>query len=75
MDDIKISLDASGGGQLPAVVRVDGVVDTMTAGELENVMNSLIDQKRFNIIVAPTASVSGSVPMPMLGLATHALAS
>jgi anti-sigma B factor antagonist len=51
VDDIKISLDASGGGQLPAVVRVDGVVDTMTAGELENVMNSLIDQKRFNIIV------------------------
>lgn len=51
MDDIKISLDASGGGQLPAVVRVDGVVDTMTAGELENVMNSLIEQKRFNIIV------------------------
>jgi anti-sigma B factor antagonist len=36
---------------MPAVVRVDGVVDTMTAGELENVMNSLIDQKRFNIIV------------------------
>jgi anti-sigma B factor antagonist len=51
VDDIKISLDASGGGQLPAVVRVDGVVDTMTAGELENVMNSLIEQKRFNIIV------------------------
>jgi anti-sigma B factor antagonist len=51
VDDIKISLDASGGPQLPAVVRVDGVVDTMTAGELENVMNSLIEQKRFNIIV------------------------
>lgn len=34
-----------------AVVRVDGVVDTMTAGELENVMNSLIEQRRYNIIV------------------------
>jgi anti-sigma B factor antagonist len=51
MDDIKISLEAPGGGHSPAVVRVDGVVDTMTAGELENVMNSLIEQKRFNIIV------------------------
>lgn len=51
MDEIKISLDASGGSGAVAVVRVDGVVDTMTAGELEKVMNSLIDQKRYNIIV------------------------
>jgi len=51
VDEIKISLDASGGTGSVAVVRVDGVVDTMTAGELEKVMNSLIDQKRYNIIV------------------------
>jgi anti-sigma B factor antagonist len=51
VDEIKISLDASDDPGGIAVVRVDGVVDTMTAGELENVMNSLIDQKRFNIVV------------------------
>jgi anti-sigma B factor antagonist len=51
VDDIRISLEASGDTSSVAVVRVDGVVDTMTAGELENVMNSLIEQKRYNIIV------------------------
>lgn len=51
MDEIKISLNATDDPGGVAVVRVDGVVDTMTAGELENVMNSLIDQRRFNIIV------------------------
>ena len=51
MDEIKISLNASDDPGGVAVVRVDGVVDTMTAGELENVMNSLIEQRRYNIIV------------------------
>lgn len=51
MDEIKISLNATDDPGSVAIVRVDGVVDTMTAGELENVMNSLIEQRRFNIIV------------------------
>ena len=51
MDEIRISLNATDDPGGVAVVRVDGVVDTMTAGELENVMNSLIDQRRYNIIV------------------------
>lgn len=51
MDEIKISLNAADDPGAVAIVRVDGVVDTMTAGELENVMNSLIEQRRFNIIV------------------------
>jgi anti-sigma B factor antagonist len=51
VDEIRISLDASGDPGSVAIVRVDGVVDTMTAGELENVMNSLIEQRRYNIIV------------------------
>jgi len=50
-DTIKISLDASGDTGSVAVVRVDGVVDTMTSGNLESVMNSLIEQKRYNIVV------------------------
>lgn len=50
-DTIKISLDASGDTGSVAIVRVDGVVDTMTSGNLETVMNSLIEQKRYNIVV------------------------
>lgn len=51
MDEIRISLNATEDPGSVAIVRVDGVVDTMTAGELENVMNSLIEQRRYNIIV------------------------
>ena len=51
MDSIKISLDTSGTNGEISVVRVDGVIDTMTATELESVMNSLLDNKRFNIVI------------------------
>lgn len=51
MEDIRISLDTSGIDGEISVVRVDGVIDTMTATELEKVMNSLLDQKRYNIII------------------------
>jgi anti-sigma B factor antagonist len=50
MSDIKISLDTSGSGAI-SIVRVDGVIDTMTAPELEKVMNSLLEQKKFDVIV------------------------
>jgi anti-sigma B factor antagonist len=50
MPDIKISLEAANGGGL-SVLRVDGVVDTMTASELEKVMNALLSQKRYRIVV------------------------
>ncbi|HEQ98203.1 MAG TPA: anti-sigma factor antagonist [candidate division Zixibacteria bacterium] len=51
MDEIKISLDAGGADGEVSVVRVDGVVDTITSSELEKVMNSLMDQSRYNIVV------------------------
>lgn len=51
MDDIRISLETAGPQNEVAIVRVDGVVDTLTASELEKVMNSLFEQKRFNIVV------------------------
>jgi anti-anti-sigma factor len=51
MENIKISLDASGIDGEISIVRVDGVIDTMTATELEKVMNSLLGQKRFNIVI------------------------
>lgn len=50
MPDIKISLEAALGEGL-SILRVDGVVDTMTAAELEKVMRSLIFQKRYRIVV------------------------
>ncbi len=51
MNDIKISLDSSGIASAVSVVRVDGVVDTMTATELEKVMNSLLDRGKYKIII------------------------
>ena len=51
MDDIRISLDTTGSANDISVVRVDGVIDTMTASELERVMNTLIEQKRYRIII------------------------
>jgi len=54
MSDIKISLETTetpGAGEEITVVRVDGVIDTMTASELEKVTNSLLTQRRYNIIV------------------------
>ncbi len=51
MENIKISLDASGPNGELSIVRVDGVIDTMTATELERVMNSLLHQKKYNIII------------------------
>ncbi len=54
MSDIKISVETT---QVPGldtevtIIRVDGVIDTMTATELEKVTNSLLGQKRYNIIV------------------------
>jgi anti-sigma B factor antagonist len=51
MDDIRISLDATGRANEVTLVRVDGVIDTMTASELERVMNSLLEQKKYKIIV------------------------
>jgi anti-sigma B factor antagonist len=51
MDDIRISLDTTGRGNELTMVRVDGVIDTMTASELERVMNTLLEQRKYKIIV------------------------
>ena len=51
MDEIKISLDATGANGEISVVRVDGVIDTMTASELEKVMSTLMERSRYNIII------------------------
>ena len=51
MEDIRISLNAEGPNNEISIVRVDGVIDTTTSTELEKVMNSLVDQKRYKVIV------------------------
>jgi len=51
MDEIKLSLSQAGQGGELSIIRVDGVVDTITASELENVVEKLIGQSRFKIIV------------------------
>ena len=51
MSDIKISLDSAGESGSITIVRVDGVIDTMTATELEKVMNSLLERNKYRIIV------------------------
>jgi anti-sigma B factor antagonist len=51
MDDIKLSLSQSGPSGELSIIRVDGVVDTITASELENVIEGLLGQSRFKILV------------------------
>ncbi|MCD6163581.1 MAG: STAS domain-containing protein [candidate division Zixibacteria bacterium] len=54
MSDIKISVETTQYPEIKAeitVIRVDGVIDTMTASELEKVTISLLEQKRYNIII------------------------
>lgn len=51
MDEIKLSISQSGPSGELSVVRVDGVVDTITASELENILEKLINQSRYKILV------------------------
>lgn len=51
MDEIKLSLSQAGPSGELSIVRVDGVVDTITASELEHIVEGLISQKRYKILV------------------------
>jgi len=50
MDNISISLSESGGDKI-TVVRVDGVIDTITASELEEVFDALLKRGRYWVVV------------------------
>lgn len=50
MDQISISLSESGHNNI-SEVRVDGVIDTLTASELEDVIEALLKRQRYRIIV------------------------
>lgn len=51
MNSISISLSESGHNTEVSHVRIDGVIDTLTASELEEVMDSLLRRKRYKIVV------------------------
>ncbi|MEW6412998.1 MAG: STAS domain-containing protein [Candidatus Zixiibacteriota bacterium] len=50
MDNISISLSEGAGNEV-SEIRVDGVIDTLTAGELEEVIDSLLKRQRYNLVV------------------------
>jgi anti-anti-sigma factor len=50
MENISISLSESGPDRSVSEIRVDGVIDTLTAGELEEVIDTLIKRGRFRIV-------------------------
>ncbi len=50
MENISISLTESGQGRI-SEIRVDGVIDTNTAGELEEVFDSLLKRERYRVII------------------------
>ena len=51
MDNIKISVSESSRDDTISAVRVDGVIDTLTATQLEEVLDKLIKRGRFGIIL------------------------
>ena len=51
MFSISISLSEAGRGAEISEVRVDGVIDTLTAGEFEEVLDTLIRRGRYRVII------------------------
>ncbi len=51
MDNISISLSEGGHNREVSEIRVDGVIDTLTATELEQVIDSLLRRGRFKIVM------------------------
>ena len=50
MDNISISL-LEGSRNEVSEIRIDGVIDTLTAGELEEVIDSLLKRERYRILI------------------------
>ena len=50
-EELKISVESVGPENEVVKIRVDGVLDTLTSPELEKVMNSLVAQRRYKIII------------------------
>ncbi len=50
MDNISISLQEGSHNQI-SEIRVDGVIDTLTSGELEEVIDTLLKRERYKLII------------------------
>lgn len=50
-ENISISLSEGGHDRGVSEIRVDGVIDTLTASELEQVIDSLLRRSRFRIVI------------------------
>jgi anti-sigma B factor antagonist len=50
MSDIKISVSESGADDAISIIRVDGVIDTLTATQLEEVLDRLLKRGRFQLV-------------------------
>ena len=48
MEDIKLSLAQAGPSGELSIIRADGVVDTLTASELEIAIDTLLRQDKYN---------------------------
>ncbi|SYZ73202.1 putative Anti-sigma factor antagonist [Candidatus Zixiibacteriota bacterium] len=51
MDNIKISVSESGRDDSISIIRVDGVIDTLTATHLEEVLDRILKRERFKIVL------------------------
>lgn len=51
MENIKISVSESSQDEATSVIRVDGVIDTLTATQLEEVLDRLLKRSRYEIIL------------------------
>lgn len=51
MENINISLSEAGPDKEISEVRVDGVIDTLTAGEFEEVLDALVRRGRYRMII------------------------
>ena len=51
MENISISLSETGQRRDISEIRIDGVIDTITAGELEEVIDSLLKRSRYRIVI------------------------
>jgi len=50
-DGLRLSLSTAGQSADVHVIRVDGVVDTVTSPELDSVIGSLVEQRRYRIVI------------------------
>jgi anti-sigma B factor antagonist len=51
MEGIQVSTEITGSANQISIIRVGGYIDTTTSSELERALDTLLKQKRFNIIV------------------------